>query len=48
MASVTPDSANMLLAFLLLLAIAMWAMQTFGNVTHAAGRRWAVRTGAEA
>lgn len=39
----TPSSANMMLFFLLVLGIALWAIQNFGNAYHPAGRRWAVR-----
>ena len=42
-AQVTPSSANMMLAFLLLLAIVLWVMQDFGNITHRPARRWGVR-----
>lgn len=42
-AQVTPDSANMMLAFLLVLAIALWAIQSFGNTYHPTARRWTVR-----
>lgn len=40
---VTPSSANMMLGFLLVLTIALWAIQNFGNTYHAGGRRWTVR-----
>ena len=40
---VTPAAANMMLAFLLVLSIGLWAIQTFGNTYHATGRRWTVR-----
>jgi thiol:disulfide interchange protein len=42
-AQVTPSSANMMLAFMLLMAVALWAMQEFGNITHTVVRRWGVR-----
>lgn len=45
-AQVTPSSANMLLAFLLVMSIALWVMQEFGNITHTVGRRWGVRMAA--
>ncbi|MEO1228464.1 MAG: thioredoxin family protein [Myxococcota bacterium] len=42
----TPKSANRVLMFMLVLTVAMWAIQNFGNVMHGARRRWLVRTSA--
>ncbi len=40
----TPESANRVLLFLVVLTIGAWAVQRFGNVMFGAQRRWTVRT----
>lgn len=42
-AQLTAKSANRVLMFLLILTVALWAIQRFGNIMHGARRRWVVR-----
>jgi thiol:disulfide interchange protein DsbD len=42
-AQLTPKSANRVLMFMLVLTVALWAIQRFGTVMHGARRRWWVR-----
>lgn len=44
----TPEAANRMLLFMLVLSVALWAVQRFGNITHPTRRRWLVRVGAAA